>query len=68
MAKESIAEIKGNQKVIINEFKNLKGWMKDIAAQTKKTNGRVNTHDTEIELIKQKLKIDDQSDDKIENM
>ncbi len=68
MVRETINEIRSNQKVIISEFKNLKGWMKDIAEQTKKTNGRVNDHEIEIKLIKHKLKIDENSGDKIEKM
>ncbi len=65
---DGIIEIRGNQKVILNEFKNLKGWMKEIADQVKLTNGTVRYHDTDIALLKQWKKIKEKTEDKLEAM
>ncbi len=68
MVKENINEIRSNQKVIINEFKNLKGWMKDIAEQVKITNGTVRKHDNEITILNEWKKAKEKVEDKLETM
>ena len=68
MARETIEEIRGNQKVILSEFKNLKGWMKEIVEQVKLTNGTVRRHDKDIVLLLQWKRAKEKVEDKLEAM
>ena len=69
MVKDNIAEInQGDIKVIMNDVKNIIGWVKSIDHQVKITNGTVKEHDKEIALLMQWKKIKEKVEDRLEVM
>ncbi len=69
MDKDNKASVnQGDIKVIMNDIKNICGWLKSIDHQVKITNGTVKQHDTDIALIIQWKKIKEKAEDKLEMM
>lgn len=58
----------GDIKVIMNELKNIIGWLKSIDNQVKLTNGTVKKHDTDIALLIEWKKFLEKTEDKLELM
>ena len=56
---KDIEIIKGDVKVVLTRLSGLEKWTESIAKQTKLTNGKVNKHETSIELLKHSTKVDD---------
>ena len=53
---------------MITEVKNLVGWVRSIDGRLKTLNGKVDTHDTDIALLKQWRAAKEKVEDRLESM
>lgn len=69
MVKENITTVNREDiKVIMNDVKNISGWVKSIDQQLKLINGTVRQHDKAIAILNEWRKMKSKAEDKLEMM